>query len=563
MYKRSSYLIVSALILCLVTNATADPGLLGQWDFNGDFNDSSEYSNNGVAVGDAAVGFGLALDGDGDAVEVPNEAHFDITGPFTLMASVKTTADGYQAVINKGDGTSGYGLAIDASNRVYGYVVTDAGTFTSSVTQSVETGEWCHMAFIYDGVQLRCYYEGLDDTYSYVPVTGSIVTNDANVLIGNNAAEQDFDGSISNVQIYNRALSAVEICCPPPPETPSGPVPGHEAEEVASNVVLRWSPGGHAISHDVYFGTDFNDVNDGVTGTFKGNQPDTRYPAVGTLNLELEQIYYWRINEQPTAISGLVWKFTVSSFLVMEDFESYTDSSNLQSTWIPEGDAVPSFIYLSKLLTGGRAHLGSQSMRNNYYNTVGDGYCGAYIDFGAGLQDLTANGLAAISLYFSGKTTNTITANDALYITLEDNDSNVATVYRDGDVNDVKLTTWQEWAVASQDFVDINADLNLTEIKKISIGIGKGGVGGSGDVYFDDVRLYKSRCINQPTIQQGNLDNDCDIDFDDVAILASQWLQPPGTPSADIAPLPTVDGKINMLDFTALADNWRESGMWP
>jgi alpha-tubulin suppressor-like RCC1 family protein len=54
----------------------------------------------------------------------------------------------------------------------------------------------------------------------------------------------------------------------------------------------------------------------------------------------------------------------------------------------------------------------------------------------------------------------------------------------------------------------------------------------------------------------GDLNDDGKVDFDDLAILADQWLHPPGTPSADIAPLPSGDGAVNFLDFTALAENW-------
>jgi hypothetical protein len=45
------------------------------------------------------------------------------------------------------------------------------------------------------------------------------------------------------------------------------------------------------------------------------------------------------------------------------------------------------------------------------------------------------------------------------------------------------------------------------------------------------------------------------VDFEDLKILADQWLQPPGNPSADIAPSP-VDGIVNFLDFAVLAEGW-------
>jgi len=45
------------------------------------------------------------------------------------------------------------------------------------------------------------------------------------------------------------------------------------------------------------------------------------------------------------------------------------------------------------------------------------------------------------------------------------------------------------------------------------------------------------------------------IDWLDLEVLTSQWLQEPGSPSADIRPWPT-DGVVNLLDFALLAEQW-------
>jgi hypothetical protein len=46
------------------------------------------------------------------------------------------------------------------------------------------------------------------------------------------------------------------------------------------------------------------------------------------------------------------------------------------------------------------------------------------------------------------------------------------------------------------------------------------------------------------------------VDFDDLCILAGQWLQGAGIPSADIAPSPNGDGRVNFLDFALMAKDW-------
>jgi hypothetical protein len=52
-----------------------------------------------------------------------------------------------------------------------------------------------------------------------------------------------------------------------------------------------------------------------------------------------------------------------------------------------------------------------------------------------------------------------------------------------------------------------------------------------------------------------DLDDDLDVDFVDYAILAGQWLEEPGVPSADIAP-EGGDGIVNESDLAILVDEW-------
>jgi len=99
------------------------------------------------------------------------------------------------------------------------------------------------------------------------------------------------------------------------------PIPAYKATDVCpEGVVLSWTPleaAGDVNGHDVYFGTDYNNVSDANTNTpdvYKGRQDSNSYPEVGSLTLELGTTYYWRIDEvnekDPNFWPGLVWKFT-------------------------------------------------------------------------------------------------------------------------------------------------------------------------------------------------------------------------------------------------------------
>lgn len=56
----------------------------------------------------------------------------------------------------------------------------------------------------------------------------------------------------------------------------------------------------------------------------------------------------------------------------------------------------------------------------------------------------------------------------------------------------------------------------------------------------------------------GDIDCDGDVDYGDLSILVSQWLQPPGIPSADIAPLGNGDNFVNFLDFAMMAQYYTD-----
>ena len=100
------------------------------------------------------------------------------------------------------------------------------------------------------------------------------------------------------------------------------PIPADGGLYEDTSAVLNWLPGLNAVSHDVYFGGNFADVNDGTDGTFQGNQVDVFF-VVGLAGHPVPDglvpgiTYYWRIDEVEadgiTINRGDVWSFTVPS----------------------------------------------------------------------------------------------------------------------------------------------------------------------------------------------------------------------------------------------------------
>jgi hypothetical protein len=65
---------------------------------------------------------------------------------------------------------------------------------------------------------------------------------------------------------------------------------------------------------------------------------------------------------------------------------------------------------------------------------------------------------------------------------------------------------------------------------------------------------------DRPVNCQGvDINGSGEIDFSDFAALASQWQQTPGTPSADIVPLPNGNGIVDIRDLAALVYHWLDT----
>jgi len=102
----------------------------------------------------------------------------------------------------------------------------------------------------------------------------------------------------------------------------SDPGPASEAVDIPRDEVLSWSPGEFAVSHNLYFGTSFDDVNAATVADPLGvlvsqGQDANSYDPDGVL--AFGQTYYWRVDEvngppDRAVILGEVWSFEVEPF---------------------------------------------------------------------------------------------------------------------------------------------------------------------------------------------------------------------------------------------------------
>jgi hypothetical protein len=98
-------------------------------------------------------------------------------------------------------------------------------------------------------------------------------------------------------------------------------------------------------------------------------------------------------------------------------------------------------------------------------------------------RDWTENGVTTLSIWFRGDSDN---AAETLYVAL-----NGSAVVNHDNPNAAQVTTWTEWSIPLQAFAD--QGVNLTNVNTITLGLGNKQnpvAGGSGTMYFDDIRLY-------------------------------------------------------------------------
>jgi hypothetical protein len=113
---------------------------------------------------------------------------------------------------------------------------------------------------------------------------------------------------------------------------------------------------------------------------------------------------------------------------------------------------------------------------------------------------------------------------EPLYVALANNTGTPAVVYHD-DPNAARLNAWTEWNIDLKEFTD--QGINLSDVNSIAIGLGDRNnpqPGGSGKMYFDDIRLNPPRCVPELAKPAGDFSNNCIVDMADLEIMAENWL---------------------------------------
>jgi hypothetical protein len=196
-------------------------GLIAYYPFNGNANDESGNGNNGAVNGvtltagrNGNVNSAYNFDGINDYIEIANDTIFELTDRITISAWIKDAVE-TGVVVGKCDympgGTCNFEL-FTADGGSFGFHFYRYGWHRVQSTISITDGNWHHIVGTYNRSRIVIYLDGVEN--NYVNDTSTMKAYGERLQIGQKQSSWPFDyykGSIDDIRIYNRALSAEEI----------------------------------------------------------------------------------------------------------------------------------------------------------------------------------------------------------------------------------------------------------------------------------------------------------------------------------------------------------------
>jgi len=340
-----SSLLSLMLVLVLVNGVNAfdalnDPSLIAWWGFDEGTGtlaaDGSGNGNNGTIHG-AAVwvpgvhGEALALNGTDTYVSTEFSLLNDLDA-FTVagwVSAVNTSS--YAGLFGQNDLLE-FGFTSENGSGVGTWMLGNGWAYLGAA-YPFSYPSWHHVAMTGDATRVVIYIDGqaqasdeggmVSGTSTFTFSIGGFVFND--IL-------DSIDGELDDVWVYSRALTQEEIQTLMKgvggPGFASSPMPAHDANDVPRDSLLSWTPGEFANTHNVYFGSDFEDANSGVPAS-EAQDANTFNPGL----LAFGETYFWRVDEvngtpDKTVYRGSIWSFEVEPYSIKLPMDAITATAS-------------------------------------------------------------------------------------------------------------------------------------------------------------------------------------------------------------------------------------------
>ncbi|MBC8469400.1 MAG: LamG domain-containing protein [Planctomycetes bacterium] len=323
MCKKLIYFVSFVFVLGIAGSALAD--LVAYWPLDDDANDTIgglhwTLDPNGTGIStDSLVGTG-ALRFDGISGEGRQDAVGALVDAFTTKTVIfwvrADSTSGIQALYDEGGSTNGLAVRIN-EGTLQAAVRDNSDQYT--LTIPFDSTEWTEVAVSYDNGLLLLLVDGAEKATVMATFDANEVsshTNNATIgsteqdAFGNNTTEPSdhFAGLMDDIRLYDNAL---------PVHITTAPSPADGAVLSSTPVDLFWTPGASAVSQDLYFGENYDDVDAGAESTFLalGQTAAGVDVPITVDDLAAETTYYWRIDavDEADPWKGQIWSFTLAS----------------------------------------------------------------------------------------------------------------------------------------------------------------------------------------------------------------------------------------------------------
>lgn len=202
-------------------------GLVGEWLFNGNANETTGLNNTGTLSGTnpttnrkGVSNKALYFDGNDDEITVADHNNLSHKNQeFTIsywMEPNDATQRGLQFIYYKGlhDYSSGeYGSFIyDEGNYLQSYILNNGLDYTNNVKWSgspiIEWNKWQHVCWVWNKNKIEVYIDG--KLMKTTNINGVMANTATDLHIGNKSG-YFYKGKLDDFRIYNRALSEDEV----------------------------------------------------------------------------------------------------------------------------------------------------------------------------------------------------------------------------------------------------------------------------------------------------------------------------------------------------------------
>ncbi len=208
-----------------------DPDLVGSWSFEEgsgtNAQDDTPNNNHGTldvgaegntdtsaAWGTGISGTGMLFDGRDDVLDCGNDPSLDITDEITIITWLNFRLKGFPRPIVSKHSDADPGFLLKWINNVGLYFAIDASPniYSRDCSVGIGTDRWYHVAVTFKD-DIHIYIDGtLADGPAHGNIPQSIGSSVENLLIGNKVDDPyGYNGTIDELRIYKRALSAEEI----------------------------------------------------------------------------------------------------------------------------------------------------------------------------------------------------------------------------------------------------------------------------------------------------------------------------------------------------------------